>query len=123
MIIKKYTGKTELEATEIAKKELGDNIVIMNVRPVKKSGFFSLFVPSKIEVTVALEDEPTRTMKAVKPNKEHAKAPRPQKTASMADKLLKAQEQGEIPPLKVSANTPAFKCQHSCTKRTCTPSG
>ena len=61
MIIKKYVGKTESEATEEAKKELGHNIVVMNVRPVKKSGFFSFFQSQKIEVTVALEEETERT--------------------------------------------------------------
>ncbi len=60
MIIKKYVGKTESEATEEAKKELGQNIVVMNVRPLKKSGFFSLFQSQKIEVTVALEEEAER---------------------------------------------------------------
>ena len=34
MIIKKFTGKTEAEATEAAKKELGSTLVIMNVREV-----------------------------------------------------------------------------------------
>lgn len=103
MIIKKFTGKTESDATEIAKKELGDNIVIMNVRPVKKSGLFALFTPSKIEVTVALEDEPSKVSRSVKPVKEQSKTVRPSnKPVSMADKLLKAQADGEIPPLKVS---------------------
>ena len=60
MIIKKYVGKTESEATEEAKKELGQNIVVMNVRPLKKRGFFSLFQSQKIEVTVALEEEAER---------------------------------------------------------------
>ena len=40
MIIKKFTGKTEAEATEAAKKELGNGLVIMNVREVKKKGLF-----------------------------------------------------------------------------------
>ena len=57
MIIKKYVGKTENEATEEARKELGTNIVVMNVRPMKKTGFLSLFQSQKIEVTVALEEE------------------------------------------------------------------
>lgn len=61
MIIKKYVGKTESEATEEAKKELGQNIVVMNVRPVKKNGFFSIFQSQKIEVTVALEEETEKT--------------------------------------------------------------
>ena len=63
MIIKKYVGKNESEATDEAKKELGGNIVVMNVRPVKKSGFLSLFQSQKIEVTVALEEEPERPVR------------------------------------------------------------
>lgn len=57
MIIKKFLGKTEEEAVENAKKELGTGIVIMNVKNVKKKGFFSLFKREKVEVTVALEEE------------------------------------------------------------------
>ena len=57
MIIKKYTGKTEAEATESAKKELGNAIVIMNVKEVKPKGFFSFLRSKLIEVTVALEEE------------------------------------------------------------------
>ena len=57
MIIKKFTGKTEAEATETAKKELGSGLVIMNVREVKKKGLFSFLSPRQIEVTAALEDE------------------------------------------------------------------
>ncbi len=61
MIIKKFTGKTEAEATEAAKKELGSNLVIMNVREVKKKGLFAFLSPKQIEVTAALEEEaPTR---------------------------------------------------------------
>ena len=63
MIIKKYVGKTESEATEEARKELGQNIVVMNVRPLKKSGFFSIFQSQKIEVTVALEEEAERPVR------------------------------------------------------------
>ena len=57
MIIKKFTGKTEVEATEAAKKELGSTLVIMNVREVKKKGLFAFLLPKQIEVTAALEEE------------------------------------------------------------------
>ncbi len=57
MIIKKYQAKTEAEATENAKKELGENVVVMNVRNVKRRGIFAFFKPKMIEVTVALEEE------------------------------------------------------------------
>lgn len=57
MIIKKFQGKTENDAVEAAKKELGNNIVIMNVRNVKKKGFFHFFRSDTVEVTVAQEEE------------------------------------------------------------------
>lgn len=58
MIIKKFQAKTENEAVELAKKELGQNVVIMNVRNVKRKGLFAFFKPQLTEITVALEDEP-----------------------------------------------------------------
>lgn len=42
---------------EAAKKELGENIVIMNVRQVKPKGLLALFKSKQTEVTVALEEE------------------------------------------------------------------
>lgn len=57
MIIKKFQGKTEEEAVEAAKKELGNGIVIMNVKNVKRKGIFAFFCPGMVEVTVALEDD------------------------------------------------------------------
>ena len=53
MIIKKFTAKTEAEATADAKKELGPNVVVMNVKSVKQKGFFSFFKAPLVEVTVA----------------------------------------------------------------------
>ena len=70
MIIKKYVGRTESEATEEAKRELGPNIVVMTVKPVKKSGFFALFQPQKIEVTVGLEEETERPQRTLTPQRE-----------------------------------------------------
>lgn len=57
MIIKKFLGKTEEEAVGAAKKELGDNVVIMNVKIVKRKGLMALFQPKMTEITVALEEE------------------------------------------------------------------
>lgn len=58
MIIKKFQGKTEAEAVESAKKELGSSVVIMNVRNLKRKGLFSFLKKQIVEVTVALEEEP-----------------------------------------------------------------
>lgn len=66
MIIKKFQGKTEAEAVETAKKELGNNVVIMNVRSVKSKGIFSFLKPQLTEVTVALEEETEQRIIPVK---------------------------------------------------------
>ena len=69
MIIKKYQAKTEADAVEQAKKELGAGVVIMNVRNVKKKGLFALFRSKQVEVTVALEDDVERGMQRREPLK------------------------------------------------------
>ena len=55
MIINKFLGKTKEEAIEKAKKELGENAVVMNVKEVKPKGIFAFFKTSSYEVTAALE--------------------------------------------------------------------
>ncbi len=60
MIIKKFTGKNEEEAAKSARQELGSNVVIMNVRSIKKGGIFGFLKPPICEVTVALEEENER---------------------------------------------------------------
>lgn len=68
MIIKKYTGKTEDDAINAAKKELGNGVVIMNVKTVKPSGIFRIFKTNHIEVTAALEEEKEKAVAAKKEN-------------------------------------------------------
>ncbi|MBR6771666.1 MAG: flagellar biosynthesis protein FlhF [Lachnospiraceae bacterium] len=66
MIIKKFQGKTESEAVEAAKKELGNNLVIMNSKSTKRKGMFGFLLPEIFEVTVALEEESDKNIQ-VKP--------------------------------------------------------
>lgn len=129
MIIKKFTGKTEKEATDAAKKELGNGIVIMNVRPVKKYGFFAFLRPQQIEVTVALEDEEERSDGVVTPAsydplegyRDRDRRDAPESTGSQ---LLKAAADGRIPPLKVSEEPKksALETLAESTKETYKPS-
>ena len=70
MIIKKYLAKTEKEAIEIAKKDLGEHIVIMNVKNTKKKGILGWFGQTMVEVTVALESENDKTSQMFGPKKE-----------------------------------------------------
>lgn len=57
MIIKKYQGKTEEEAMLFAKKELGEGVVLMNVKNMKPKGLLRLVKRSYVEITVAKEEE------------------------------------------------------------------
>ncbi len=80
MIIKKFQGKTEQDATDAAKAELGQNVVIMNVKTLKRKGFLGLFRAPKIEVTVGLEEERERPVMRTTPpisQQEQASAQKP----------------------------------------------
>lgn len=68
MIIKKFQAKTENDAVEAAKKELGSAVVIMNVRKVKRKGPFGFLLPQLTEVTVALEEESEQKMQSLRKN-------------------------------------------------------
>ena len=70
MIIKKYLAKTEKEAIDNAKKDLGENIVILNVKNAKKKGILGWFGQTVVEVTVAQETENDRTSQMFGPKKE-----------------------------------------------------
>lgn len=88
MIIKKYQAKTESEAMEQAKKELGSGVVVMNVRSIKKKGFFAIFQPKQVEVTVAREDEDERTLLKREPQQTQPKVEMPVKKTPLIPKEL-----------------------------------
>ena len=72
MIIKKYTAKLEKEAIEAAKRDLGDNVVIMNVKQTRKKGILGWFGATVVEVTAALEEENERPTSIFPVKKESA---------------------------------------------------
>lgn len=96
MIIKKFQGKTEAEAVENAKKELGSAVVIMNVRSIKRKGLFSFLLPQLTEVTVALEEEPERI---AAPVVKKADPPQPSAIAEMVS-AEPAAEKAVVPVVK-----------------------
>ncbi len=57
MRIKTFEGKTENEALEKVKAEIGQDATILNIRKINKKGFMSLFNSSKVEVTVAVDND------------------------------------------------------------------
>ena len=57
MIIKKYTAKSEEEAIDMAKNELGNNAIVLNIKKKKGKGLARFFVRSKVEITAAVDDD------------------------------------------------------------------
>lgn len=57
MTIKKFIGRTKEEAIAKAKEEFGEGAVVMNVKEVKPTGFFSFFKSVTYEVTAAIEEK------------------------------------------------------------------
>ena len=87
MIIKKYLAKTEKDAIEKAKEELGSNAIVMNVKKVHPRGIMRIFLRAKVEVTAALDENQNYT--------EEKPAP---KTRPVGDKRTKFDV--SIPPLE-----------------------
>ena len=86
MIIKKYQAKTELEAMQTAKMELGPNVVLMNVRQIKKKGIMKFFSSPTVEITVALEEDTERpAIRSVSTPQSLAKAENKTKENSSSD--------------------------------------
>lgn len=101
MIIKKFSSKTEFEAIENARKELGPDVVVMNVRTVKKKGLLKFFSSPQVEVTVALEEEG---------EKQPAKAPAMTALEQLAAKQREINEKNSAAQKNVAASTtPAAK--------------
>lgn len=89
MIIKKFLAKTEKEAIEMAKEELGNNAIVMNIKKVKPKGLAKLFVHGKVEVTAALDETPETVVKP----KEEAIQEKQQEKAEPIVNIAKTQEE------------------------------
>ena len=57
MTINKFQGTTKEEAIEKAKEQMGNDVVIMNVKEIKPKGFFKVFKSSTFEVTASVEEK------------------------------------------------------------------
>ncbi|MEE3433084.1 MAG: hypothetical protein VZQ50_04380, partial [Lachnospiraceae bacterium] len=57
MTINKYTGASREEAIENAKKDLGPNVVILNIKEIRPSGLLGFLKKSTWEVSGAVEED------------------------------------------------------------------
>ena len=55
MTIKKFQGRTEEEAIERARAQLGTDVVIMNIKEIRPKGILSFLKEAEYEVTAAVE--------------------------------------------------------------------
>ncbi len=85
MIIKKFYGKTKEEAIEKARQELGDQVVIMNIKDVRPAGMLGVFKKSTFEVTGAIEDG---VLKRPSYNETPAPSPTPAPSSETAPKKV-----------------------------------
>jgi flagellar biosynthesis protein FlhF len=58
MRIKKFTGTTIQEATELMKTELGSNAIILNTRKIARGGKLQFLGKNGFEITAAIDDMP-----------------------------------------------------------------
>lgn len=65
MVIKKYIATTEEEAIGLAKGELGEDAVIMNVKTMVPKGISKLFKKPAVEVTAAVDESAEETKEEV----------------------------------------------------------
>lgn len=56
MVIRKFIATTEDEAVRLAKAELGEDVVIMNVKQITAKGLMKLFRKPSVELTAAVDD-------------------------------------------------------------------
>ena len=105
MIIKKFVGKNEEEATSLAKKDLGENLVIMNVRKVKAKPPFAFLKSKRVEVTAAIEEED--------PGMERIR-----KIARAQDSAQKAAAQPEVQAASQTTAQPAASVQPKALEQT-----
>ena len=57
MTIKKFQGRTEEEAIERARAQLGTDVVIMNIKEIRPKGILSFLKEAEYEVTAAVEEK------------------------------------------------------------------
>lgn len=98
MIIKKYLAKSEKDAIEMAKEDLGKDAVVMNIKKVRPKGLAKLFVRGKVEVTAALDETPAYNDSAKSENPVAKSADKPE----MKPAAVKTPVKPEIPVVKPS---------------------
>ena len=57
MLIKKFQGASEQEALQLAKQELGKDVIITHIKSIKPRGIYRLFKKPMVEITAAVDED------------------------------------------------------------------
>ncbi len=57
MLIKKFQAASEQEALQLAKQELGKDVIITHIKSIKPKGIYRLFKKPLVEITAAVDEE------------------------------------------------------------------
>ncbi len=57
MLIKKFQAASEQEALQLAKQELGKDVIITHIKSIKPKGIYKLFKKPLVEITAAVDEE------------------------------------------------------------------
>ncbi len=64
MLIKKFQAASEQEALQLAKQELGKDVIITHIKSVKPKGIYRLWKKPLVEITAAVDEEKVYEKKA-----------------------------------------------------------
>lgn len=110
MTINKYQGKSEAEAVEKAKQEMGDDVVVLNVKVIKPKGLLQSFKRPIYEVTAALEEKekkvtPMQALQSPMHTHETVQEPEGEKAGRHQDTMpeMYAQEEKKSPSMQQAA--------------------
>lgn len=102
MLIKKYVADTETNAIMLAKNELGNDAVVMNIKKIQPRGVTRLFLKPRVEVTAAIDDNLVSDTAASPKNAPDVKYPDAGSTnplvpnSNTLDALEQAMKSGEL---------------------------
>ena len=57
MLIKKFQAASEQEALQLAKQELGKDVIITHIKSIKPKGIYRLFKKPLVEITAAVDED------------------------------------------------------------------
>ena len=97
MKIKRYEARTEQEAIEMVKNELGKDAIVLNIKKTEPKGIRALFVKPSVEVTAAFDEQYVSAQQPELPEQPQKEQPLPPVMSEDDDllRLLRSDDDGD----------------------------